>query len=85
MALDPRWFTEDPYGPFPVKGQKIFVLRPDGTGVYGTVAVVWLCMDVVCINVETRKGIVGVFPEFGDLWTEWKSEDGELYPEEVSS
>jgi hypothetical protein len=84
VALDPRYFTENPYGPFPDKGQKVFVLRPDGTGVYGTVAVVWLCLDVVCIDVETRNGRVGVFPEFGDLWTEWKPEYGELYPEAVA-
>lgn len=65
MAINPAEFDNDPYAPWPNKGAQV-VCRKDGRTFVGEVALVWIAMDAVCINVQTLHGLVHIFREHGD-------------------
>lgn len=74
MPLDPKIFENDPYGPFPDKGQRIRGCKKGDEPFEGTVVRIFLAMDAVAICVATGKHAKNtectthLIPEFGDTW-----------------
>lgn len=71
MAIDPKWFDNSPYAPWPKKGAPVVCQKKDGPKFVGTVIRVWLAMDAICIDVVTPEGRTeNLIREFGDTCTE---------------
>jgi hypothetical protein len=66
LAIDPAVFDTHTGAPWPDKGQPVVCHVRDGRVLTGTVSLVWLALDALCIDVETAEGRVRVFREFGD-------------------